>query len=486
MRVNRFFIVLMLAVMLINLAGCMDNSLTPPQNTSESSVSTQETASPAEIIFPLAERKTYRILVAQQMDLAALQKSAWYQELESMTNVEIQFLRLDDIVAGREDIHAFIGNYLTSDSIASAATDGFLLQLDALVTEEIMPNYTCLLTTKPHAKQFMTCLDGHIYTLAALDNSTYGAHVKSPLLVNTEWLKKAGLSDVNTIEKFEQYLKYVKENDVNGNGDPNDEIPFLICASSSVNAEANLQGILSWWGLPTTDDDGDYYCVVSGGKVELAPKTKPYQAAIEKVSQWYKEGYLWSGFFTGTSDNMRELMNTPTPVVGAVTNSAWDGNMEYVSAPVPDGYTPRILVSSDYYGQRDFIGITNICSEEDAKVLLAWMDVAVFCSESPFHEIEPVSDLENIRQIEAVIGENCCYQEIWICPYLTVEQSVDKDNIWPDARSVILDYEEKFIKGYLEINEENWTAYMRALYNTDAWDLIEILQEAYDVILAKQ
>ena len=478
-HIKKLLSVLTVTVMLLSLVGCMDHTPTQPQNTSEPTVNTEDS------IFPLQERKAYSIFVAESLDLdlEALQESTWYQELVSKTNVDIRFLDSDDIIASTEAGHAFIGNYLPSSSIAEAAGSGFFLPLDAFITESVMPNYTRLLAEKPGAKQHMTCVDGHIHTLSALDNSTYGAHVKSPLTVNPDWLKKAGLSDVNTIEKFEQYLKYVKENDVNGNGDANDEIPFLICASPSVSAEASLQGILSWWGLSTASHNGDYYCVITDGKVDLAPRTSAYRAAIEKVAQWYRDGYLWSEFFTGTSDKMNALLNASVPVVGAVTNSKSNTNMEYVAAPAPQGYTPSLYISPEYYGQRDFIGITRVCSEEDIKILLAWMDLAVFSSDNPFHETESASDSENVARIEACISENICNREIRIQPYTTIEQSEILEHIWADTRIVIADYEEQFIKGDMQINAETWFAYKKALYHTDAWDLIETLQEAYDATL---
>ncbi|HCA69426.1 MAG TPA: sugar ABC transporter substrate-binding protein, partial [Lachnospiraceae bacterium] len=48
-----------------------------------------------------------------------------------------------------------------------------------------------------------------------------------------------------TTEEFEAVLKAFKEKDANGNGDPNDEIPF----SADPN-NLHIEAMTGWFGLP--------------------------------------------------------------------------------------------------------------------------------------------------------------------------------------------------------------------------------------------
>lgn len=66
--------------------------------------------------------------------------------------------------------------------------------------------------------------DGHIYTLPG----------KKPLrpkgcdtpFINKAWLDRLGLEIPTTVDEWYEVLKAFKEQDANGNGDPNDEIPL--------------------------------------------------------------------------------------------------------------------------------------------------------------------------------------------------------------------------------------------------------------------
>ena len=73
-------------------------------------------------------------------------------------------------------------------------------------------------------RQMVTNPDGHIYTLPG----------KKPLrpkgcdtpFINKAWLDRLGLEMPTTVDEWYEVLKAFKEQDANGNGDPNDEIPL--------------------------------------------------------------------------------------------------------------------------------------------------------------------------------------------------------------------------------------------------------------------
>lgn len=68
---------------------------------------------------------------------------------------------------------------------------------------------------------------------------------------------------------------------------------------------------------------------------------------------------------------------------------------------------------------------------------------------------------------------------------MTEDQADEVSFLWPDVKAVITEYETKFVKGELEINDTNWQAYMKALYKADINTLVDILQEAYDASQGK-
>ena len=44
--------------------------------------------------------------------------------------------------------------------------------------------------------------------------------------INKAWLDRVGMEVPQTTEEFKEVLRAFKEQDANGNGDPNDEIPL--------------------------------------------------------------------------------------------------------------------------------------------------------------------------------------------------------------------------------------------------------------------
>ena len=414
-HISKLLVLVLALVMVLSLfAGC--NPVDPTDAPTDPKTETQnpgtnETDPPAtqDGIFPLAEKKTFKIYVRTANDIdSILAVDGWYKEVVERTNVEIEFISLgSDSATAASTLnaafisgdygHGYIGNILSADQVVEAGTGGYLLPLNDLVTEEVMPNYTAALAELgPDTLSSYATTDGNVYTLARINQSSKMSSVESPLMINMHWLKAAGLTDVDTIEKFETYLKYVKEADANGNGDANDEIPFMVVSTSALDAQNHIYGIMNWWGNGTKDGANEFALVIKNGEVQLAPETAGYRAGITKIAEWYKEGYLWDQFFTGKTADMKSLlMDSEIPVVGAYVSSAWepydsekfgdenpnDGvydNSYYqsIACPVPEGYTPTYFVNPGLAGYRDCYAITNKCTEEEAKILLAWMDVA--------------------------------------------------------------------------------------------------------------
>ncbi len=583
-HISKLLVLVLALVMVLSVfAGCTPADPTNPQTDPQTDTqpNNKETNPPEDdSIFPLAEKKTYNIGVIGNPDWDTMkEKNLWYQELVKRTNVEINFVGLGATSADAGSNlsaqfnadthpHAYIGNVLTSAQVVEAAAGGFLLPLEDYLTEEVMPGYVGRgIAEVPGVPQAATTTDGHIYTLPRINIDGYG-NVETVLAVNTEWVKAAGLDDVSTLEKFEQYLKYVKENDMNGNGDPNDEIPFLTAGTTAIEQGA-IQGIMAWWGLPTKDSDNDYYTVITNGEVELAPQTDAYRAALIKINEWYEAGYLWSELYTGDKNGIKTAISgVEVPIVGAMNTSARaidlklygdgngdttnDGVMKRVNPPAVEGYTARLFINPAQNGYKDCYAITNKCTAEDAQIILAWMDMAMFTLEGSINSGDGYEDGENVmaglpdawdwddttelgfvryalsvedynKQMDmestmaSVTGSFCyCYvpsdydkteggwrnlsaqykeikdlgteynnTEIWPRPYMTEDQADEVSFLWPDVKAVITEYETKFVKGELEINDANWQAYMKALYKADIDTLVDILQEAYDASQGK-
>ena len=241
-----------------------------------------------------------------------------------------------------------------------------------------MPNYQRALKEIPELLKKSTAPDGHIYSVAALYEAP-GDVWESPLSVNIEWLKKVpgyenGKTFPKTIEEFTEVLRHFKKNDMNGNGDANDEIPFLMVASSkSGDAQGTLQGLMNLWGLGTTNSTNDYYvCVNDEGVCSLAPQTQNYRDCLKWINIWWQEGLIWEKFFDDVSSKeFNDVHGAETASWGFYNGSAWRDGQTLVT-PFSTGYDVNYLLNPDLQGVQNCVTIFNTCKKPE--VVLAWLD----------------------------------------------------------------------------------------------------------------
>ena len=469
-HISKLLVLVLALVMVLSVfAGCEPADPTEPKPVetkpqTQTQPGTQDTEPAQEGIFPLAEKKTFKVYVRTAADIESnLKVNGWYQELVERTNVEIEFISLGSdsataastlnaaFIAGDYG-HGYIGNILNADQVVEAAAGGYLLPLENLVTAEVMPNYSAALAELgDDTLSSYATTDGHVYTLARINQSAKTGSIESPLVVNMHWLKAAGLSDVNTIEKFEQYLKYVKENDCNGNGDANDEIPFMVVSTSALDAQNHIYGIMNWWGNGTKDGANEFALVIKNGEVQLAPETAGYRAGMTKIAEWYKAGYLWDQFFTGNTAAMRTLLtDSQIPVVGAYVTNAWEpfddakygdenpgdgiydnSYYQFIACPVPEGFTPCYFINPGIAGYRDCYAVTNKCSEEEAKILLAWMDLAFLSIEGSIASCDGYWKQNEVEGFEKWINTSAKDENgVLTLVQLNTEQQENNDKVY--------------------------------------------------------
>jgi len=563
-RISKLLVLVLALVMVLSVfAGCDTTKPTEPNN--ESKPNTQETTGNKEttppedegITFPLAEPYTIDIMFKGSDDIAGnLAKSTYYKKLCQDTNVFINPIMLGDDPIGslnaklvaKEYGHAIYGGILNDTNVGELAYGEWLLPLEGYLTDaDLMPNYVNrVLGDVPGVVGFATLPDGHCYAVPRVDNNMV-TYLSMPLIVNTNWMEQAGLSDVATIEKFEQYLKYVKENDVNGNDNPNDEIPLLVVGNSKLDSNSNIQALFQWWGMPTKDATNDSYAFVKDGKVELVPVTQGYKDAINTISKWYKEGWLWSECYTTNKETYSARLNSETPIWGAAltrkmpTQHAYaNEQLAFVAPPAIEGYEARIYVNPGVFGTKNCFSLTNKCSEEDAKIIMAWLDTFysqegtlgyiwnMETDETPRYEVKDgkltwttltveqdeqlkkdnpamadilggayiytrTSDMyQNLFPVDATnqalwdtynnIYKDYWNNEIWPRPTFTEEATEDVAFYQTDVYAIINEYEAKWVTGASDINAD-WDAYITKMEKAGSKELTKLLQEAYDIYL---
>ena len=154
----------------------------------------------------------------------------WIQE---KTNVKINFEEIPDtewdtkvnlLIASDELPDAFIYGSFSAAELADYGSQGVFLALNDIIEEH--GHYVKQVFDQQEALPgAYTALDGNIYTLPDI-NECYHCFYSMRAWINQQWLTNLGLEYPNTVDEFVNVLRAFKEQAANGNGDPNDEIPF--------------------------------------------------------------------------------------------------------------------------------------------------------------------------------------------------------------------------------------------------------------------
>jgi len=329
------------------------------------------------------EPVTYEIAASTQKN-KNFKELEFFQNLEKETNVVINWnMSSDDgwnekkslLFASNTLPDAFYGQDILKDvDIIKYASQGMLIPLNDLI-DQYAPNLNTILNENPQYRKQITAPDGNIYSLPTINELNPTTHDK--LFINKTWLDNLGLEVPETKEELEAVLQAFKDRDPNGNGNPNDEIPFTFRMSSS-DPYNRQQGIQSLFGTFGQLDD-IYHFVVNDGEVVYTPSTESYKEAISWFHSLYGKGLVDKEAFTHDFNVYVAKIQDPGKIVGMFLG--WSGNAtaaankdDYVAmAPLvnTNGQRIRRTVDAKIISKGSF-AITS--KAEHPEVLMRWID----------------------------------------------------------------------------------------------------------------
>lgn len=302
-----------------------------------------------------------------------------YQELEEKTGVKIEWECYREtewpekkslLIANQDLPDALFGNYILSDDeVVKYGSEGVLIPLEDYISEENTPNIWKVFQDYPNFKSAVTAPDGHIYSLPAFDLYSKFS-IGYPLYINKDWLENVGMEVPTTTEELRNVLRAFKEQDANGNGDPNDEIPYSFQGSSYASE------LFGAFGMP----DNSKHITVKDGKVVCTATQESYKEAIKYFNSLFDEGLIDQEAFTQDGSVFNAKLKNETRTVGvfqAWRSSGWalsDDDDSYVpvgplEGPNGDKWWPKYSAELLSLGA---FSITNVA--EDPAYIMNWVD----------------------------------------------------------------------------------------------------------------
>lgn len=377
-------------------AGCGNNggssssgsSGTPVNSDSSSSDNTGVTMSaPGE--YPIVNEKvTYTVMAPQTNYILDLQTNAYTQWLEEKTNVHIEYETVPEAaltekvnlsLASSEIPDAYLSCNIDSASQVKYGKEGVFVDMAPMIEQygyEIPKAYEAN-NLLPGA---VTTPDGEIFALAGV-NECYHCLYCGRAWINQTWLDNLGLDYPETTEDFVNVLRAFKEQDANGNGDPNDEIPML--------------GISGMWRASCYDfllgsfvyNDFTDRLSVENGTVNYVANTEEFRNGLRFIRSLIEEELIDPVSLTITEDEAHVLTGGDVATVGVATGMAyWNvlsaNDEEYIGlSPLegPNGVRNAFVRATGIVSGQ--FAITN--KAENPEILFRWAD-AQFSEEATY------------------------------------------------------------------------------------------------------
>lgn len=524
-------------MVMTTFVGCVPQKAGTTSSVPPSSKQTEPTGEKSNLNptdMPIVNEKVTYEMAAKSRHNKNFAELEFFTELEKETNVNVKWnMSSEDGWKEKKGLlfagdlpDAFYGqNILTDVDVIKYASQGLLIPLNDLI-DQYAPNVKKLLDGNSEYKKQLTAPDGNIYSLPSLTELSPTTHDK--LFINKKWLDKLGIPAPTTIEEFETTLKAFRDNDLTGNGDTKDEIPF------SFKYNTNENGLFSLFGSFGQVDKLNHF-IVKDKKVIYTAITEPYKEAINYFNKLYQENLIDKEGFTHDFNVFIAKVKAPEKTVGSfvgwsLSSAAGENKEDYIPlAPLKGKDGKQIWnTNSSAISSKGSFSITN--KAKDPEVLVRWIDThfdpetalqidqglfgkTLQKSEDGKYSYLPVPEGKSftemihdfspgVNSLGAVTREvsdkltlnanlqeradldkffapfNVPVEEVYPSVYFSIEE-VDKISVLETDIKAYVDqtYADWIVKGGID---KAWDGYLKKLQDMKIDEYIKIYQDAYD------
>ncbi len=224
--------------------------------------------------------------------------TAVWDELAARTGIKIEFNW-----APNSNYDEKVNTVLASDDIPDCiygASTSLLLNQEAIIPlddllEEYCPNYLALLDDADYA-YLRNAADGKMYFLShILDFAPSYSN-----LARVDWMKDAGMDEPTTWDEWIAYWEYVRDNDMNGNGDATDEIPIVVPNTGS------LLELATWFDIKVNNS---YFATTNDGELVPLFEHEHFDDYLNAMIGLYNDGLL-DKEFVSRNDTYKTVLDS--------------------------------------------------------------------------------------------------------------------------------------------------------------------------------
>jgi putative aldouronate transport system substrate-binding protein len=544
--INRLLAMFLVLALFVIMTACQKTQTSAPTTgatTTQGTTSTAPTTTEAPSNFnptgyPIVNEKiTISVTGARSSFCPSWQDTIMVQEIEEMFNIifDCQEFSGEEWAVQKGLLFAsgslpdlFVAANFSLSEVADYGAQGFLAPMNDLIAE--YGEHTKVVFAKnADMERLCTSPDGNIYTL--VEGSAIPANLANRNWINEVWIENVGLTYPKTLDELYTVLKAFKDQDANGNGDPNDEIP----ASGRILDEIVLNAL----GFPLRSYAGlSFY--LKDGEPEPICTNDLYKVYLKYMRTYYADGLLDSTTFIQTAQELQAKMAqgrvgayqvaapwlyesaetafdyryfggltseyNATPIVGASNGLVASGRVAISSKNENPEATFRLLdyFYSDEGSTFGFIGSENVGWKWEDQATGAWSRVIPSdwkdTDEAYRNGVLIINGWNIYRdtgwKLFAPTGNN-----IWLfdqytdyaVPYLkdifptvvfTEDEQKQNSTLTTDLTSYINDTTVRFILGEIDI-DSGWDNFQKTLTDMGINDLIANYAAAYDRFMGR-
>ncbi len=229
----------------------------------------------------------------------------YWNAIEKMTGIHVDIHWKDEVnytdtvattlLSGVDNMPDIIN--VVDFGIMELAKDNTIIMLDDYL--DLIPNIEQAVGKERMDKWKQS--DGHIYTIPSIVNVP-GAKT---VMLRQDWLNKLGMKVPENWSDWLDFWRAVRDTDLNGNGNPSDEIPFA--CQLGANGEHCLLPLLNAFGIRPTNDC--QFCILDNGSYTFIYEHPNYRAFLTMMQTLYKEKLIDQNFDSRPQDALFEEMN---------------------------------------------------------------------------------------------------------------------------------------------------------------------------------
>ncbi len=276
--------------------------------------------------FPIVEEPvTLRVLMLGHAIVEDFQTNTFTEWYSEKTGVNVEF----DIAPpneGQEVLNltlasgdlpdVIVGFTIDPSTLAIFGPQGLFLPLNDMIAEH-GHFINEVFAGSPQVEPLIQSPDGMIYGLPQV-NECFHCFYAQRMWINQTWLDNVGMDIPQTTDELVAVLTAFKEQDANGNGDPNDEIPL---AAAATGWNTNLDGFLmnpfvyNERGFNTANE----FMMIQDGVISSVVDTDGWRAGLTYLKGLYDAGLFGDESFTQESDQLKQLVETgDAPLAGVI------------------------------------------------------------------------------------------------------------------------------------------------------------------------